>query len=108
MLGEFDIRPYVGAFAMDVITSSAFGVNADSINNPEHPIVANVKNILGFNANISIFLSVVMPKLAKLLGMEPFDVKAINYFSALTQQIVAERKKLQKNDKKGENEVIVI
>jgi hypothetical protein len=88
-----DIRQYVGAFAMDVISACAYGINTDSIKDPNHPIVVNAKKILNVDANISLILSVFAAPIARFLKLEPFDMKATNYFDALTNKIIEERKK---------------
>ena len=36
----------LGAYSMDVITSTSFGVNVDSLNNPEDPFVEEAKKFL--------------------------------------------------------------
>ena len=38
-----------GAYSMDVITSTSFGVNIDSLGNPQDPFVENVKKLLRFS-----------------------------------------------------------
>ncbi|EPY72334.1 hypothetical protein CB1_083640001, partial [Camelus ferus] len=38
-----------GAYSMDVITSTAFGVNIDSLNNPQDPFVENSKKLFRFD-----------------------------------------------------------
>ncbi|CAG2180845.1 unnamed protein product, partial [Oppiella nova] len=91
-----DMRKYIGAFAMDVISACAYGINTESIKNTSHPIVTNAKKILGVDAGISLLLSVLAPGLAKLLRLEPFDINAANYFDELTNQIVKERKIINK------------
>jgi hypothetical protein len=35
-----------GAYSMDVITGTSFGVNVDSLNNPQDPFVEKTKNFL--------------------------------------------------------------
>ncbi len=87
------MRQYVGAFAMDVISACAYGINTDSVKDPNHPIVVNVKKILNVDVSISLFLSVSAPPIARFLKLEPFDIKATNYFDALTNKIIEERKK---------------
>ncbi|CAG2113708.1 unnamed protein product, partial [Medioppia subpectinata] len=97
-----DMRNYVGAFTMDVICACGYGIQADTINNPDHPIVTNAKRVLGFNGGLSIVLSALTPGLARLLRLEPFDIKAVKYFDGLTKQILNERKvnnKSTANDK---------
>jgi cytochrome P450 family 3 subfamily A len=79
---------------MDVISACAYGIDIDSINNPDHPIVSNAKKILNVDASISVLLSVLVPPLARFLNLEPFDINAANYFDYLTNKLVEERKKL--------------
>ncbi|CAG2115328.1 unnamed protein product, partial [Medioppia subpectinata] len=97
-----DMRKYIGAFAMDVISACAYGINPESINNPDHPVVTNAMKILNIDVGVGFITSVMFPKLAKLLGCEPFDIKAVKYFDELTNQILSERKTRNKytaNDK---------
>ncbi|CAG2179632.1 unnamed protein product, partial [Oppiella nova] len=94
-----DIRKYVGAFAMDVISACAYGINISSIDNPNHPMVMNVKRILSTDVSVGLMLSIITPGLARLLRAEPFDRKALQYFDELTEQILTERKKFNKYSK---------
>ncbi|CAG2101065.1 unnamed protein product [Medioppia subpectinata] len=87
-----DMRKYIGAFAMDVISACAYGINPQSISNPDHPIVTNAKSILGLDAGVNQIFSVLTPALARFLNLEPFPVKAVDYFDDLTNQILKERK----------------
>ncbi|XP_016073201.1 PREDICTED: cytochrome P450 3A12-like [Miniopterus natalensis] len=43
------LKDIFGAYSMDVITSTSFGVNIDSLNNPQDPFVENVKQLLKFS-----------------------------------------------------------
>ena len=45
---------------MDVITSAAFGVNVDSLNNPNDPFVEKTKNFIRFDFFDPLFMSVGM------------------------------------------------
>ena len=47
-----------GAYSMDVITSTSFGVNIDSLGNPQDPFVENAKKLLRFNILNPFLLSV--------------------------------------------------
>lgn len=43
---------------MDVVTSTAFSVDIDSLNNPSDPFVANIKKMLKFDFFNPLFLLV--------------------------------------------------
>ncbi|KAB1263438.1 Cytochrome P450 3A8, partial [Camelus dromedarius] len=43
------MKDIFGPYSMDVITSTSFGVNVDSLNNPQDPFVKNGKKLLRFD-----------------------------------------------------------
>ena len=88
-----DMRRHIGAFAMDVICACAYGINIDSINNPDHPILVNVRKILSVNANLRMAFSVLLPKLSRWLGINYFDMAAIDFLDQLIHKIFDERRK---------------
>ena len=45
---------------MDVVTSTAFSVDIDSLNNPKDPFVTNIKKMLKFDLLNPLFLIVGM------------------------------------------------
>ncbi|XP_054155184.1 cytochrome P450 3A29-like [Oppia nitens] len=87
----FNIRELIGAFAMDVICGCAYGINLDSIKNPEHPVVVNAKKVLNTDVNLRQVIGLLMTPLAKLLKLEFFDLNATNFFEELTNKILQER-----------------
>ncbi|XP_012790153.2 cytochrome P450 3A12-like [Sorex araneus] len=46
---SINLKVVFGAYSMDVITSTSFGVNVDSLNNPKDPFVENAQKLLKFN-----------------------------------------------------------
>ena len=40
---------YFGPYSMDVVTSTAFSVDIDSINNASDPFVTHIKKMINFN-----------------------------------------------------------
>ncbi|CAG2180251.1 unnamed protein product, partial [Oppiella nova] len=87
-----DIRQHVGAFAMDVISRCGYGIDVESIKNPNHPVVLNARKILSVDLGLAFIVSFLFPGLARLLGVEPFDMSACSYFDDLTKKIIDERK----------------
>lgn len=47
---------FFGAYSMDVVTSTAFSVDIDSLNNPKDPFVSNIKKMLKFDFLNPLFL----------------------------------------------------
>ncbi|KAM6157325.1 cytochrome P450 3A21-like [Erethizon dorsatum] len=74
------MKDVFGAYSMDVITGTSFGVNVDSLNNPQDPFVGKVKKLLKFDFFDPLFLLVVFfPFLTPVLdalniSMFPRDV----------------------------------
>jgi cytochrome P450 family 3 subfamily A len=49
-----------GAYSMDVITGTSFGVNIDSLNNPQDPFVEKIKKLIKFDLFDPMLFSVGM------------------------------------------------
>ncbi|ERE74759.1 cytochrome P450 3A31-like protein [Cricetulus griseus] len=62
-----------GAYSMDVITSTAFGVSVDSLNNPKDPFVEKARKLLRFDFFDPLFLS-TRPTYDKVMEMEYLDM----------------------------------
>uniref|UniRef100_A0A2R8ZNI7 Cytochrome P450 3A n=1 Tax=Pan paniscus TaxID=9597 RepID=A0A2R8ZNI7_PANPA len=43
---SINLKDFFGAYTMDVITGTLFGVNLDSLNNPQDPFLKNMKKLL--------------------------------------------------------------
>ncbi|MDL1135838.1 cytochrome P450 [Yersinia pestis] len=88
--GKFiNLKEIFGAYSMDVITATSFGVNIDSLNNPQDPFVEKVKKLLKFDFFDPLLLSIMLfPFLTPIfeamsISMFPKDVteflkKAVN------------------------------
>ncbi|XP_041803766.1 cytochrome P450 3A30-like [Chelmon rostratus] len=77
-----DVKQFVAPYSLDVVTSASFSVEADSINNPEDPLIVNLKKILNFNF-FFIFLIVMFPfsaRLLKLLDIDMMPRLSVDYF----------------------------
>nr|XP_048287753.1 cytochrome P450 3A13-like isoform X2 [Myodes glareolus] len=62
-----NMKEIFGAYSMDVITSTTFGVEVDSLNNPQDPFVRNTKKLLNFGIfNPLLFSTALFPFLKGL------------------------------------------
>ncbi|XP_023564450.1 cytochrome P450 3A6-like isoform X1 [Octodon degus] len=62
------MKDVFGAYSMDVITATSFGVNVDSLNNPQDPFVGKVKKLFKFTFfDPLFFLGVLFPFLIPVL-----------------------------------------
>ncbi|CAH1249928.1 CYP3A7 [Branchiostoma lanceolatum] len=81
---------------MDVIYSTAFGVEVDSLHTPDHPFVTNAKAMLDFNLfSISMIIMFVFPQLGKFLerfGMSVYPKKTVKFFSGAVDNVIDIRK----------------
>lgn len=78
------MKDIFGAYSMDVITATSFGVNVDSLNNPQDPFVEKIKKLLKFDIFDPLFLSVTLfPFLTPLfeaLNVSMFPRDVIDFF----------------------------
>ncbi|XP_050964180.1 cytochrome P450 3A40-like [Labeo rohita] len=97
-----DIKEFFGAYSMDVVTSTAFSVDIDSLNNPKDPFVTNIKKMLKFDFLNPMFLIIALfPFLAPVLdkmNFALFPTSVTDFFYAALQKIKSE--KVANNHKK--------
>nr|XP_057914133.1 cytochrome P450 3A40-like isoform X2 [Doryrhamphus excisus] len=77
-----DIKQLMAPYSLDVITSASFSVEADSINNPDDPLIVHLKDVLKFQF-WKIFLLLIFPFLKHILNLLKFDLiptRHVNYF----------------------------
>ncbi|XP_040836340.1 cytochrome P450 3A6-like isoform X1 [Ochotona curzoniae] len=55
-----NVKEIFGAYSMDVITSTSFGVNIDSLRNPEDPFLKNVRRLLNLDFFNPLLFSVTL------------------------------------------------
>ena len=96
--GTFNALKLYSNFACDIVCSSFFGINIDTINNPEHLLPINLAKLFGGDlmTKWQIILFVLFPKFTtflmnlKLLDIIPAD--SIKYLIDLSEQIIGERR----------------
>ncbi|XP_052023972.1 cytochrome P450 3A11-like [Apodemus sylvaticus] len=78
------VKQVLGAYSMDVITSTSFGVNVDSLNNPNDPFVEKAKKLVRFDIFDPLFLSVVLfpflTPIYEMLNICMFPKDSIEFF----------------------------
>ncbi|XP_071101675.1 cytochrome P450 3A8-like [Haliotis cracherodii] len=99
------MKDYFGAYTMDVITRTAFGIKVDSQNDFNNPFVANAKVILS-RSNARGLLPIVAgicPPIGwfvSKLGLGVFRKKAITFFQTTVSEMIKQRQ----NDTKEHRE----
>uniref|UniRef100_A0A8C0GGQ7 unspecific monooxygenase n=1 Tax=Chelonoidis abingdonii TaxID=106734 RepID=A0A8C0GGQ7_CHEAB len=92
-----------GAYSMDIITSTSFGVNIDSMNNPQDPFVKEVKKLVKFDFFSPFFILIaVFPFLIPLLDMlnvNVFPNDALEFFTRSVTKIKEKRKRETRRDR---------
>ncbi|XP_058235940.1 cytochrome P450 3A27-like isoform X2 [Hemibagrus wyckioides] len=90
-----DIKEFFGAYSMDVVTSTAFSVDIDSLNNPKDPFVTNIKKMLKFDLLNPLFVAVALfPFIAPVLEKMDFaffPTAVTDFFYASLRKIKSER-----------------
>ncbi|CAH7275266.1 cytochrome P450 3A31 [Phodopus roborovskii] len=84
-----------GAYSMDVITSTSFGVNVDSLNNPKDPFVEKARKLIRLDFFDPLFMSVVLfPFLTPIyerLNVTMFPKDSIAFFRKFVDQMKENR-----------------
>uniref|UniRef100_UPI00398ECA9E cytochrome P450 3A30-like n=1 Tax=Pristiophorus japonicus TaxID=55135 RepID=UPI00398ECA9E len=92
-----DLKDIFGMYGMDVVTSTAFSVDVDSINNPSDPFVINIKKLTNFSLfNPILLCALIFPALLPVLvkldySFFPRDVTA--FFMSALEDLKSKRQK---------------
>ncbi|XP_058425191.1 cytochrome P450 3A12-like [Diceros bicornis minor] len=86
-----------GAYSMDVITSTSFGVNIDSLNNPQDPFVENAKKLFRFDFFKPFFLLLTLFPFLKpvfeVLNISLFPKSVTDFFTKSVKRMKESRLK---------------
>ncbi|XP_033761759.1 cytochrome P450 3A25-like [Pecten maximus] len=97
---DIDMKTFIGAFTMDVIAGTAFGLDVDSQNNPDDPFLKHAR-LFSDSGSLAVFIVIVffLPflgwtlSLCRFLGIQLTKVKpAIDFFSRVTNKALKERR----------------
>ncbi|XP_042340508.1 cytochrome P450 3A40-like [Plectropomus leopardus] len=90
-----ELKEFFGPYSMDVVTSTAFSVDIDSLNNPADPFVTNIKKMLKFDLFSPLFLLIAFfPFLGPVferLEFSFFPASVTDFFYAALQKIKSNR-----------------
>ncbi|XP_021267691.1 cytochrome P450 3A9-like [Numida meleagris] len=91
------VKDFFGSYSMDVVTSTSFGVNIDSMNNPKDPFVREMQKLTKFDFFDPIFiLAFVCPFLTPLMAKMNFSFfpsDAVDFFMRSIDKIKKDREK---------------
>ncbi|XP_029390512.1 cytochrome P450 3A41-like isoform X1 [Mus pahari] len=89
------VQEVLGAYSMDVITSTSFGVDVDSLNNPNNPFVEKAKNLLRFDFFAPLFFSALLfPFLIpiyEMLNICMYSKDSVEFFKTFVNRIKENR-----------------
>ncbi|NXI45889.1 CP3AD protein, partial [Galbula dea] len=91
------VKDIFGTYSMDVVTSTSFGVNIDSMNNPHDPFVREMKKLVKFDFFDPLFILIfvfpfISPLLAKM-NVSFFPRSAVDFFMRSVSKIKKDREK---------------
>ncbi|XP_036413078.1 cytochrome P450 3A27-like [Colossoma macropomum] len=92
--GTVQVKEVFGPYTMDVVTSTAFSVDIDSLNNPNDPFVTNVKKLSLNVSPLVFFIAALFPftiPLLEKMNLSLFPPSVTSFFFAVLQRIKAER-----------------
>ncbi|KAM4749955.1 cytochrome P450 3A56-like [Anableps anableps] len=98
-----ELKEVFGSYSMDVVTSTAFSVDIDSLNNPSDPFVTNIKKMLKFDFLNPLFLAVAFfPFLGPILEkfeLSFFPKSVTDFFYASLEKIKSNRETSQEKSR---------
>ncbi|XP_072264690.1 cytochrome P450 3A9-like isoform X1 [Pyxicephalus adspersus] len=96
------MKDVLGAYSMDVITSSSFSVHVDSLNNPNDPFVTKTKKLLKLGLFSPLLLFVVLfpflRPILEALNVSFFPKEFLNFYM---NAVTSFKEKRQKEDHSG-------
>ncbi|KAJ3614310.1 hypothetical protein NHX12_017884 [Muraenolepis orangiensis] len=90
-----ELKEFFGPYSMDVVTSTAFSVDIDSLNNPSDPFVVNIKKMLKFDFFDPVFLLIAffpfMAPIFEKMEYSFFPAYVTDFFYTSLKKIKASR-----------------
>ncbi|KAF5303383.1 hypothetical protein FQR65_LT18995 [Abscondita terminalis] len=89
-----DLEDTFTRFTSDVIATTAFGINCDSMRDPQNGFYMMGKKMTtfrGFKNNLRFMFVFIFPRLAKILGLRLFDQQSQNFFVDIVKENLKSR-----------------
>ncbi|XP_060066276.1 cytochrome P450 3A8-like [Ylistrum balloti] len=109
--GQVEMRRLFAGFTMDVISSTAFGIQVDSQGNPDDLFVKHAKKMFDVSLTkpwmlLVLFFPALRPLLMKL-GVCLFPKDSMAYFRKLTIQLLEERRRNRQTGRKDFLQLVI-
>lgn len=94
--GKLDTKDFIARFTTDVISSCAFGLESNTIKNPDSEFRRNGKKIFEKPPQIQFIkqqMALTMPRIYKLLHLSPFNTGTDDFFRNIVHDTVEYREK---------------
>lgn len=91
MRKTIDVVKFYNAFSLDVVAATAFGIELDSYNDPDDPIVMNAKKFFSRKPATRLFFDIYLT-FSWIKSLRPSDFESLNFFSKLTEKITREKR----------------
>ncbi|XP_043945401.1 cytochrome P450 3A30-like [Protopterus annectens] len=97
------LKEFFGAYSLDVIGSTSFSVDIDSLNHPNEPFVVHMKKALKFSFfNPLLIVAVIFPWIIPVLEKMDFTLfphDTVNFFANAVKSIKEKKKKGDSNER---------
>ncbi|KAG9479884.1 hypothetical protein GDO78_011748 [Eleutherodactylus coqui] len=97
-----DMKNIFGSYSMDIVLSTSFSVNVDSLNNPNDPFVTNGRKLFSISFfHPVVLIALVCPFLVPLLEKMNFCIFPMSVLNFFQDAITTIKKNRQKGDHKN-------
>ncbi|KAL3841597.1 hypothetical protein ACJMK2_019714 [Sinanodonta woodiana] len=95
-----EMKGLFGAFTMDVICSTGFGMDVDSQSNPNDPFVVNATKAMTANlVGPRVLLALMFPDFQRFMrGLPIMDQSSLEFFKEATKSVLQERRSNPSNN----------